>query len=136
MLCVLAVLTGGVPGHAAAEAPGRIESIQLKADGAATKVIIMLSRPLPFEVHVLDGEPARKTARRLVLDFDDTTLGPETLAPIKVEKGLVQQVRTGQPTATKARVVLDLARNAKHDVQAYESPPHVNVAITDTPASP
>lgn len=136
LIGMLAVFMGGVPAGAQADAPGRIESIQLKGDGSATKVIIMLSRPLAFAVHVLAGEPARKTARRLVLDFESTTLGPDAVAPIKVDNGLVQQVRTGQPAAGKARIVLDLARDAKHDVQAYESPPHVNVALTETSSPP
>jgi N-acetylmuramoyl-L-alanine amidase len=132
---MLAVLTGGVRAHAAAEPPGRIERIDLKTDGSSTKVIIMLSRPLPFEVHVLDGETARKSARRLVLDFANTTLASDAVFPIKVEDGLVQQIRTGQPTAGAARIVLDLASDTKHSVDAYETPPHVTIAIAGTPTA-
>ena len=132
---VLAVLAGGVGAHATAEPPGRIERIDLKADGSSTKVIVMLSRPLPFEVHVLDGEAARKSARRLVLDFENTTLAPDAVSPIKVEDGLVQQIRTGQPTAGTARIVLDLASDAKHSVDAYETPPHVTISIAGTPTA-
>src|SRR5436853_1319210 len=68
-LAVLALLGNAVRAGAADEPAGRIERIDLKTEAATTKVIIMLSRPLAFDVHVLDGEAARKSARRLVLDF-------------------------------------------------------------------
>jgi hypothetical protein len=115
--------------HAADDGAGRIESIQLKTDAGATKVIIMLSKPLAFDVRVLDGDAARKSARRLVLDFANTTLAPEAVKPIPVDDGFVRQVRTGQFTASTARIVLDLASNTTHSVDAYETPPHVTVAI-------
>ncbi len=132
---MLAVLTGGVATNAADEAPGRIERIDLKAGVSSTKVFIMLSRPLPFDVHVLDGEPARKSARRLVLDFENATLAPEAVTPITVEDGFLQQIRTAQFKARTARVVLDLASNTAHTVDAYETPPHVTVAIAGTPTT-
>ena len=135
VLAMLAVLTGGVRADAAGEPAGRIERIDLKADGSSTKVIVMLSRPLPFEVRVLDGETARKSARRLVLDFENTTLAPEAVAPIAVDDGLVQQIRSAQFTASTARIVLDLASNTKHSVEAYETPPHVTISIAGTPAA-
>lgn len=127
--CVAAaVLATGAFGAAAADATGRIESIQLKTERDSTKVIVMLSRPLAFDVRVLDAE-AQKSARRLVLDFANATLAPEVIAPIAVDDGFVRQIRTGQFTASTARVVLDLASDAKHSVEAYESPPHVTIAV-------
>src|SRR4051812_35388097 len=65
---------------------------QPKTDAAATKVIIMLSRPLAFDVHVLDGEAARKSTRRLVLDFDNTNIAPDVLKPIDVKDGFLQEI--------------------------------------------
>jgi AMIN domain len=129
VLGVLLALAGGIGAHAATDSPGRIERIDLKGDGSSTKVFIMLSRPLPFEVHVLDGDAARKSARRLVIDFDNTTLAPEAAAPLKVDNGLVQAIRTGQFKTSTARIVLDLANDATHAVDAYETPPHVTIAI-------
>lgn len=117
---------------AADEAPGSIERIDLKTEAAVTKVIVMLSRPLPFRVNVLGGEEARKTAKRLVLDFDDTTLAAGASAPIEVGDGLVQRIRTGQPAPGKTRIVVDLEKDVKHTIEAYETPPHVTVAIIDT----
>jgi hypothetical protein len=126
---MLAALIGDARAQAADEPPGRIERIQLKTDATATKVFIMLSRPLPFDVRVLDGDAARKSARRLVLDFANTTLAPEAARPIEVKDGFLQKIRPGQFTASTARIVLDLASDTKHSVDAYETPPHVTIAI-------
>jgi N-acetylmuramoyl-L-alanine amidase len=115
--------------HAADEGAGRIERIDLKGDGSSTKVIIMLSRPIAFDVRVLDGDAAQKTARRLVLDFGNTTLAPEVTKPIDVGNALLRQVRTGQFNAETARIVLELTREATHSVEAFESPPHVTIAL-------
>jgi N-acetylmuramoyl-L-alanine amidase len=141
-VAVLSALGSIVRATADAEPLGRIERIELKTESSSTKVFIMLSRPLAFHVRVLDGETVRKSARRLVLDFDDATLAPETTSPITVEDGLVRQVRTGQPTSGTARVVLDLATDAAHSVEAYETPPHVTIALSggattgDSPPGP
>jgi len=129
VLGALALLALGAAAYAADEPTGRIERIELKTDGAATKVIIMLSRPLAFDVHVLGGDTKQKSARRLVLDFADTTLAPEVTKPIEVASDLLRQIRTGQFDARTARIVLDLASGATHSVDAFESPPHVTVAL-------
>ena len=132
VLGTLALLAVGMRAHAAAEAAGRIERIELKADGPSTKVIIMLSRPLAFDVHVLDGDATRKSARRLVLDFADTTLAPAATTPIEVTNDLLREIRTGQFNARTARIVLDLASDTTHSVDAFESPPHVTISLAGT----
>lgn len=112
-----------------ADSAGRIEHIELKTETAATKVILMLSQPLPFDARVLDGEIG-KSAQRLVLDFADTTLAPDVTAARKVDDGFVRQIRTGTPSPGTARVVLDLASNVTHSIEPYETPPHVTITIT------
>jgi N-acetylmuramoyl-L-alanine amidase len=128
MLVMLAV---GIRAHAADEAAGRIERIELKTDGPSTKVILMLSKPLAFHVSVLDGDPAKKSARRLVLDFANSALGPEATKPIDVGNDLVRQIRPGQFKADTARIVLDLTNDTTHSVDAFESPPHVTIALAN-----
>ncbi len=133
-LAVALLLIGREAGAVAAR-PGRVERVRYEADGSSTRVIIMLSRPVPFEVHVLGGEAARKSARRVVIDFSNATLAPGAAAPIGVENGLLQEIRTGQFTARTARVVLDLASITKHSVDAYADPPRVVIDIAGTPAT-
>ncbi len=125
----LACLAIGNRAHAGADTAGRIERLQLEGNGPSTKVIIALSKPIAFDIHVLDADAAKKTSRRLVLDFPDTTLGPEATKPIAVGNELVRQVRAGQYNAKTARVVVELASDAKHSVDAFETPPHVTIAF-------
>jgi hypothetical protein len=125
----LVLLAVGGAANAAGETAGRIERIELKDDGASTKVIVMLSRPLAFDVTVLDGDAAKQIARRLVLDFPDATLAPEASKPIAVANDLLQRIRPGQFNAKTARIVLDLASDATHSVDAFETPAHVTIAL-------
>ena len=130
MVVLAAALADAAPAR-----PGRIERVRYEADGSSTRVIIMLSRPVPFEVRVLAGEASRKSERRVVLDFSNATLGRGAADPIGVENGLLQQIRTGQFTARTARVVLDLASITKHTVDAYEDPPRVVIDIAGKPTA-
>jgi N-acetylmuramoyl-L-alanine amidase len=119
--------------EAAALRPGRVERVRYEAEGGSTRVIIMLSRPVPFEVHMYAGEATRKSARRIVIDFSNATLAAEAAKAVGVENGILQGIRTGQFTARTARVVLDLASVTKHSIDAYEDPPRVVIDIAGTP---
>jgi N-acetylmuramoyl-L-alanine amidase len=134
-LGLIGVLSAG-PSHAAkADRPGRIERVRYEADDRSTRVIITLSRPIPFYVRLMNGEAARKSERRMVLDFSNATLGPGATSPVGVENGILQQIRTGQFNARTARVVLDLASVTKHTVDAFEDPPRVVIDIAGTPTA-
>ncbi len=135
VLGLLAVLALLAPGAMAATA-GRIERVELEAEGPPTRVVIKLSRPLVYEVHVLAGDPARRSARRLVLDFADATLAPDAAKPIEGSSGLVRQIRPGQFNARTARIVLDLADGATHSIGATASPPEVTIALDGPPPAP
>jgi len=135
-LGLLAVLCSGAASHAAtADRPGRIERVRYEADDRSTRVIILLSRPIPFYVRLMNGEAARKSERRMVLDFSNATLGPGATSPVGVENGILQQIRTGQFNARTARVVLDLASVTKHTIDAFEDPPRIVIDITGTPTT-
>jgi len=134
----LVLLALGIGGHAdaartTAAAPARIERVRYEADGTSTRVIVMLSRSVPYEVRILPGEPTRHSERRVVLDFSNARLAPGASEPIGVENGLLQQIRTGQFTERTARVVLDLASVTKHSVTAYQDPPRVVIDIAGEP---
>jgi N-acetylmuramoyl-L-alanine amidase len=135
-LALLAVLSSSAASHAAtADRPGRIERVRYEADDRSTRVIILLSRPIPFYVRLMNGEAARKSERRMVLDFSNATLGPGATSPVGVENGILQQIRTGQFNARTARVVLDLASVTKHTIDAFEDPPRIVIDISGTPTT-
>src|SRR6185295_9437004 len=112
-----------------AAAPAVIERVRYTAEGTATRVVVMLSRVVPYEVRVLPGETSRGSERRLVVDFSNAHLAEGAAQPIGVEDGLLKQIRTGQYTARTARVVLDLASVSAHSVAALDDPPRVVIDI-------
>lgn len=141
-LGTLALFAVASPSHAV-DTAGRIEGIRVDGTGAATKVVITLSRPLEYDVQVLGGDATGKIARRLVLDFSDSTLAPGATKPIDVASDVLRQVRTGQFNARTARVVVELAGEAPHTVEASTSPAEVTIAFggtvnakVGTPAAP
>jgi N-acetylmuramoyl-L-alanine amidase len=133
------VLAGGWPAlatvPATAAAPARIERVRYLAAGGSTRVIVMLSRQVPYEVRILPGESARHSERRLVLDFSNARLAEGALRPIGVEDGIVMQIRTGQFTARTARVVLDLTSVTGHTIRELPDPPRIVIDVVGrTPA--
>src|SRR6266481_1112172 len=110
-----------------------VERVRYVADEQSTRVVVMLSRSVPYEVTVLPGERSRGSERRVVLDFSNATLGAEAQAPIGVEDGLLKRIRTGQFTARTARVVLDLSSVTGHHVEALDDPPRIVVDIAGKP---
>src|SRR6266404_3875037 len=112
-----------------------VERVRYFADEHSTRVVVLLSRTVPYEVTVLPGEKSRGSERRVVVDFSNAKLGAEAQAPIGVEDGLLKQIRTGQFTARTARVVLDLASVTGHHVEAFDDPPRIVVDIEGKPTS-
>ncbi|HEY2386693.1 MAG TPA: AMIN domain-containing protein, partial [Candidatus Binatia bacterium] len=120
---------------AEAAAPARVERVRYQADQQSTRVIVLLSRSVPYEVTVLPGEPSRGSERRVVLDFSNAKLSEDAMQAIGVEDGLLKQIRTGQFTARTARVVLDLASVTGHHVTTLDDPPRVVVDIAGKPTA-
>ncbi len=130
-----ATSTPGGTATVSAAAPALVERVRYEADRGSTRVIVHVSRPVPYEVRVLAGEAARGSERRLVLDFSNARLADGASRPIGVEDGLLKQIRTGQFTARTARVVLDLASVTGHSITVLDNPPRVVVDIAGRPVS-
>ena len=128
------VASGAVRVEAAPPAaPARVDRVRYEADGGSTRVVVHLSRRVPYEAFILPGDAARGSERRLVLDLSNARLGPAALLPVGVENGLLQRIRTGQFTARTARIVLDLASVTTHSVEVLDDPPRVVIDITGRP---
>jgi len=112
-----------------------VERVRYQADAQSTRVIVLLSRSVPYEVSVLPGERSRGSERRVVVDLSNAKLGHDAQAPIGIEDGLLKQIRTGQFTARTARVVLDLASVTGHHVTALDDPPRIVVDIEGKPTA-
>jgi len=118
---------------AVATPPARVERVRYEATDNSTRVVVLLSRQVPYEVNVLAGDPARGSERRIVLDLTNARLGSGAAAPIGVENGILQRIRTGQFTARTTRVVLDVTSVTEHKVVALANPPRIVVDILGRP---
>ena len=73
-----------------------------------TRVVVELSRPVETEVVYLAADPSAKKPERLYLDLPGIWVGRDYPMGIPVGDGLLREVRLGQNTLSKARVVIDV----------------------------
>jgi N-acetylmuramoyl-L-alanine amidase len=76
---------------------------------------------------------AEHSPPRVYIDLVDTVLSPAVARQIEVDRGGLARVRTGQFTATTARIVLDLSATVPYEIETQGT----EVTITlGTPADP
>ncbi|MBU1742727.1 MAG: N-acetylmuramoyl-L-alanine amidase, partial [Proteobacteria bacterium] len=85
-----------------------------------TRVVIHLDRPADFEHHLLPGRSAK--FHRLYIDVHGARTTPRVAPRVKIDHGLLRQVRVAQFDRRTVRVVLDLKRLRRFQVFALEGP--------------
>jgi N-acetylmuramoyl-L-alanine amidase len=99
-----------------------------------TRVVVELSRPVETELHRLPPDPRARRPERLYLDLPGIWVGTRYKDPIPVGDGLLRDVRLGQNTLRRSRVVIDLARYGRHRIFRLTSPHRVVVDVYGGPA--
>ena len=119
-----AFLCLGVAQAALALSPPRpfVEGIRYTSVPNYTRVIITLSERAEYKHFRVAADRVHDRPPRLVIDFSPARLTPRTRAPIPVHDGLLKRIRTGQFTATTARVVLDLEQIESYTAFPLYSP--------------
>lgn len=116
-----------------AEAIGRITAIRSSAEADSTRVIIDLSEVRrTFKYGMLPGNAAKGIAPRFYVDIEGIKLDRNRNTELWVGDQRVKQVRAGQNTLTKARIVLELEGAVKPNIVALESPPRIIVELKGT----
>ncbi len=90
-----------------------------------TRVVVELDRPVQPVVRRLAADPRATRPERLYVDLEQIWVGRRFNAAIAVADGLLQGIRLGQNTLTKARIVLDLERYERHRLLVLKSPDRV-----------
>ncbi len=116
-------------GHAAA----RIERIRSAAGKDYTRIVIDLSRKTSFGYATLPPDSRRGLPPRLYVDLRGVRLDRGRAGAVPISDARVQRVRTGQFSATTARVVVDLAVPVVAKVFALETPPRIVIDLTAAP---
>jgi N-acetylmuramoyl-L-alanine amidase len=101
-----------------------------------TRVVVELTRPVETEVKRLAADAKAERPERLYLDLDGIWVGRDYVEGIPIEDGLLKDVRLGQNTLTKTRLVIDLERYRHHRLLTLSSPHRVVIDVYgDRPGS-
>ena len=123
----------------AAAASARIERIRSAAGSDYTRVVIDLSRKVPFGFATLAGNASRGLPPRLYVDLRGVRLGRGGDLGRSVRDARVGGVRVAQHDASTTRVVFDLKTHVHAKVFALDTPPRIVVdltALASAPAAP
>jgi N-acetylmuramoyl-L-alanine amidase len=92
-----------------------------------TRIVINTSRPVSYKEELL--EKRGEQPRRLFIDFDKSYIEPQYRAPIPIQDGLLQQVRTAQFSPDTVRVVLDIESIKSYKIYSLPDPFRVIVDV-------
>jgi N-acetylmuramoyl-L-alanine amidase len=128
LLCVTALL----PGVLAAKRPaglGDVRDVRTWSHAHYTRVVVELTRPVDTSVTRLRANSKAGRPDRLYLDFEGIWVGRDYADGIQVRDGLLQDVRLGQNTLRRTRLVIDLERYESHRLLILQSPHRVVVDV-------
>ncbi len=94
-----------------------------------TRVVVELTRTVDTEVVRLAADAKSGRPDRLYLDLNEIWVGRDYLDGIPVEDGLLQEVRLGQNTLRKSRLVIDLERYQNHRLLVLRAPDRIVVDV-------
>jgi N-acetylmuramoyl-L-alanine amidase len=94
-----------------------------------TRVVVELSRPVETEVRRLPADGRAGRPERLYLDLEGVWVGRVHAEGIPVGDGLLRDVRLGQNTLRRTRVVIDLERYESHRLLTLAHPDRVVIDV-------
>jgi N-acetylmuramoyl-L-alanine amidase len=120
----------------------RLSAVRYLSSTSYTRVMLDLSQGVRFETHRLKEDASKGLPPRIYIDIFGARLAMDSKDPVKVDDGLLRQVRVGQFSQDVVRVVLDMTSLRNHnvflladpyrlviDVQG-QNPPEPSVALT------
>jgi N-acetylmuramoyl-L-alanine amidase len=108
---------------------GDVDDVRTWSHPDYTRVVVELSRPVKVEVVRLRPDPRSDRPERLYIDLEGIWVGRDYLAGIPIRDGLLQNLRLGQNTLTRSRLVIDLERYERHRLLVLQSPDRVVIDV-------
>ena len=129
---------GSVP-TVSAQSPNLIQTIRTLATDDATRVVITLSHPTPYEITTeplvsASQQDARPT--RLHLTFSPAKLGTAVPSTLNIGDALLASVHSGQISSSAVRISLELAGGGAYRVSELRSPDQVVISLRKTSDRP
>jgi len=135
LLALLCFVMGNVPA-VSAQSPNIIQTVRTVATDDATRVVITLSHPTPYEITTeppvsASQQDARPT--RLHLTFSPATLGTVVPSTLNIKDALLASVHSGQVSSSAVRISLELAGGGTYRVSELRSPDQVVIFLRKAP---
>jgi len=123
------------PGAPPGSAKAKLSAVRFLSSKAYTRVMLDLSQEARFESHRLKADASKGLPPRIYIDIFGAQLAVESKEPIKVDDGLLRQVRVAQFSQDVVRVVLDMTSLRSHNVFFLPDPYRLVVDIQGQNAS-
>ena len=114
----------------------RLFGIRFLSSKSNTRVMMDLSHPIRFEAGRLKEDPSKGLPPRIYIDLFGTKLAMDSKEAIKVQDGLLSQVRVAQFSPDIVRVVLDMTSLREHNAFLLPDPYRLVIDIQGQPGQP
>ena len=108
---------------------GDVQDVRTWSYPDYTRVVIELSRPVETEVVRLTADAKAGRPERSYLDLTGIWVGRQFEAGIPIQDGLLQNLRLGQYSLKKSRLVIDLQRYERHRLLVLRAPHRIVVDV-------
>jgi N-acetylmuramoyl-L-alanine amidase len=108
---------------------GDVADVRTWTHEGYTRVVVETSRAVETRVVRLPADAGARRPERLYLDMEGIWVGLDYQEGIPIGDGLLRDVRLGQNTLSRTRVVLDLESYAHHRLITLESPHRVVIDV-------
>lgn len=124
------------PGAPLGSEKAKLSALHFMSSQTYTRVTMDLSKEARFETHRLKEDASKRLPPRIYIDIFGAQLALDSKEPIKVEDGLLRQVRVAQFSQDVVRVVLDMTTLHSHNVFFLPDPYRLVIDIQGQNAPP
>src|SRR5215813_2528107 len=100
----------------------RLTGVTFVSTTSYTRVALDVSQQVRYEVHRLPGDPAKGLPPRIYIDIFGAQLGMDGKEAVKVDDGVVRQVRVGQFSPDVVRAVIEVTNARDHKLVELGEP--------------
>jgi N-acetylmuramoyl-L-alanine amidase len=100
----------------------RLTGVTFVSTISYTRVALDVSRQVRYEIHQLPGDPAKGLPPRIYIDIFGAQLGMDGKEAVKVDDGVVRQVRVGQFSPEVVRAVIEVTNVRDHKLFELAEP--------------
>jgi len=106
-----------------------IKAIRPTNEGASTRIVIEVTETTPYRWGLVPPDPQKNLPPRFFVDIEGVRIDPKQKLDLTVSDPRLRQIRTGQNTLGRARVVMDLTSAVQPTVFALQHPARIVVDL-------